>query len=134
MLFENPRSVLWCCDVMLKKLKIRTEKLDRLLLLDDSRLLDDAAKRDSDVADAEDTVVIVETFFSPEADSVLTAVDFLLAMLFLEDCSDQLFFASAADSVNATIWSKLSAFILINVACMLLCLNINSLFSPQPVL
>lgn len=62
-------------------------------------MLDDAAKRDSDVADAEDTVVIVETFFSPEAESVLTAVDFLLAMLFLEELSDQLFFASAADSV-----------------------------------
>ena len=107
MLFENPRSVLWCCDVMLKKLKIRTEKLDQLLLLDDSRLLDDAAKRDSDVADAEDTVVIFETFFSPEADSVLTAVDFLLAMLFLEDCSDQLFFASAADSIKETVRSKL---------------------------
>jgi len=48
-------------------------------------LLDDAAKRDSDVADAEDTVVIVETFFSSEAESVLTVEDFLLTMLFLEE-------------------------------------------------
>ena len=103
MIFENPLSVLWCCDVMLKELKVRTEKLDLLLLLDDSKLLDDAAKRDSDVADAEDVVVILEAFFSSEAESVLTVVDFLLTKLFLEECSDQLFFASAADSIKENV-------------------------------
>ena len=93
--------------MILKELKIRTEKLDLLLLLDDSKLLDDAAKRDSDVADAEDTVVIVDTFFSSEAESVSTVEDFLLTTLFLEEWSDQLFFASPADSIKETLWSKL---------------------------
>ena len=88
---------------MLKELKVRTEKLDLLLLLDDSKLLDDAAKRDSDVADAENVVVILEAFFSSEAESVLTVVDFLLTKLFLEECSDQLFFASAADSIKENV-------------------------------
>ena len=83
-----------------------------LLLLDDSKLLDEATKRDSDVADAEDIFVILEAFFSSEAESVLTVVDFLLTKLFLEECSDQLFFASAADSIKETVLSNLSALIL----------------------
>ena len=75
-------------------------------------MLDETVERDSDVVDAEDIVVILEAFFSSEAESVLTVVDFLLTKLFLEECSDQLFFASAADSMKETVWSKLSALIL----------------------
>ena len=78
-----------------------------VLLVDDSKLLDDEVKRDSVVADAdeEDVLVNVETFFSSEADSLLTAPDFLLTILFLDEVSDQSFFASTADSIKVILWS-----------------------------
>ena len=63
-------------------------------------------------ADEEEVVVNVETFFSSKADSFFAVVDFLLTILFLEEFSDQSFFASAADSIKVILWSELSALVL----------------------
>ena len=68
-------------------------------------MLVDEVKRDSVVADAdeEDVVVNVETFFSSDADSLWTVPDFLLTILFLDEVSDQSFFASTADSIKVIL-------------------------------
>ena len=63
-------------------------------------------------ADEEEVVVNVETFFSSKADSFFAVVDFLLTILFLDEFSDQSFFASAADSIKVILWSELSALVL----------------------
>lgn len=70
-------------------------------------MLADEVKRDSVVADAdvEDVLLNVETFFSSEADSLLTVPDFLLTILFLDEFSDQ----STVDSIKVILLSKLSA-------------------------
>ena len=72
----------------------------------------DDVKRDSVVADKDEEDVTDETFFSSKDDSFLAVVDFLLTILFLEEFSDQSFFASAADSIKVILWSELSALVL----------------------